>query len=212
MSATAWSSKPAASRSASCRSPAWWRAASSAFVEDRRRPLGRRTLRSHPLRLPGRRLRAAFDAGPRRSRTDRDCRRDRAGRSPREGACPPVSGRLRPGRTGRSPCRSTGQPLDSLHERSFSPLRARSGRAPQAPVQAGAVPRHRSQYHHAIALCLGLTAIRLAFEGRFEPAVIAIVAAAVLDGVDGRIARLLKGTSRFGAELDSASPISSISA
>lgn len=54
-----------------------------------------------------------------------------------------------------------------------------------------------------IALCLGLTAIRLAFEGRFEPAVIAIVAAAVLDGVDGRIARLLKGTSRFGAELDS---------
>ncbi|WP_210485713.1 CDP-diacylglycerol--serine O-phosphatidyltransferase [Microvirga antarctica] len=54
-----------------------------------------------------------------------------------------------------------------------------------------------------IALCLGLTAIRLAFEGKFEPAVIAIVAAAVLDGVDGRIARLLKGTSRFGAELDS---------
>src|ERR671917_798687 len=54
-----------------------------------------------------------------------------------------------------------------------------------------------------IALCLGLTAIRLAYEGRLEPAVIAIVAAAFLDGVDGRIARLLKGTSRFGAELDS---------
>jgi CDP-diacylglycerol--serine O-phosphatidyltransferase len=54
-----------------------------------------------------------------------------------------------------------------------------------------------------IALCLGLTAIRLAFEGRYEPAVIAIVAAAFLDGVDGRVARLLKGTSRFGAELDS---------
>ena len=54
-----------------------------------------------------------------------------------------------------------------------------------------------------IALCLGLTAIRLAFEGRYEPAVIAIVAAAILDGVDGRVARLLKGTSRFGAELDS---------
>ncbi len=54
-----------------------------------------------------------------------------------------------------------------------------------------------------MALCLGLTAIRLAFEGRFEPAVIAIIAAAVLDGVDGRVARLLKGTSRFGAELDS---------
>ena len=56
-----------------------------------------------------------------------------------------------------------------------------------------------------MALCLGLTAIRLAYEGRFEPAVIAIVVAAVLDGVDGRVARLLKGTSRFGAELDSLS-------
>jgi CDP-diacylglycerol--serine O-phosphatidyltransferase len=54
-----------------------------------------------------------------------------------------------------------------------------------------------------IALCLGLTAIRLAFEGRYEPAVVAIVVAAVLDGIDGRVARMLKGTSRFGAELDS---------
>src|SRR5919206_530431 len=54
-----------------------------------------------------------------------------------------------------------------------------------------------------IALCLGLTAIRLAFEGRYEPAVIAIVVAALLDGIDGRVARMLKGTSRFGAELDS---------
>ena len=54
-----------------------------------------------------------------------------------------------------------------------------------------------------MALCLGLTAIRLAFEGKFEPAVIAVVAAGVLDGIDGRVARLLKGTSRFGAELDS---------
>jgi CDP-diacylglycerol--serine O-phosphatidyltransferase len=54
-----------------------------------------------------------------------------------------------------------------------------------------------------IALCLGLTAIRLAYEGRLEPAVLAILVAAALDGVDGRVARLLKGTSRFGAELDS---------
>ena len=46
-------------------------------------------------------------------------------------------------------------------------------------------------------------AIRLAFEGKFEPAVIAVVVAGVLDGIDGRVARLLKGTSRFGAELDS---------
>ncbi len=54
-----------------------------------------------------------------------------------------------------------------------------------------------------LALCLGLTAIRFATEGRFEHAVFAILAAAVLDGVDGRLARALKGTSRFGAELDS---------
>ncbi len=54
-----------------------------------------------------------------------------------------------------------------------------------------------------LALCLGLTAIRLAYEGRLEPAVLAIVVAAVLDGLDGRVARFLKGTSRFGAELDS---------
>jgi CDP-diacylglycerol---serine O-phosphatidyltransferase len=56
-----------------------------------------------------------------------------------------------------------------------------------------------------LALCLGLTAIRLAYEGRLEPAVIAIILAGVLDGIDGRVARLLKGTSRFGAELDSLS-------
>jgi CDP-diacylglycerol---serine O-phosphatidyltransferase len=54
-----------------------------------------------------------------------------------------------------------------------------------------------------LALCAGLTAIRLAVEDRLEWAVAAIVFAALLDGIDGRIARLLKGTSRFGAELDS---------
>src|SRR5271157_988908 len=54
-----------------------------------------------------------------------------------------------------------------------------------------------------LALCAGLTAIRFAIEGRFEIAVLAILFAAVLDGIDGRIARALKGSSRFGAELDS---------
>ncbi|HEY8382644.1 MAG TPA: phosphatidylcholine/phosphatidylserine synthase [Microvirga sp.] len=63
-----------------------------------------------------------------------------------------------------------------------------------------------------IALCLGLTAIRLAYDGRLEPAVYAILAAALLDGVDGRLARLLKGTSRFGAELDSLSDFLSFGA
>lgn len=54
-----------------------------------------------------------------------------------------------------------------------------------------------------IALAAGLTAVRFAIEGRLEYAALCIIAAAILDGVDGRIARLLKGTSRFGAELDS---------
>lgn len=54
-----------------------------------------------------------------------------------------------------------------------------------------------------LSLCLGLTAIRLASEGHFEQAVFSILAAAVLDGIDGRLARALKGTTRFGAELDS---------
>src|SRR2546421_1731256 len=54
-----------------------------------------------------------------------------------------------------------------------------------------------------LALCAGLTAVRLAVEGKLEFALAAIVFAAVLDGIDGRIARLIKGTSRFGAELDS---------
>src|SRR5438477_12049210 len=54
-----------------------------------------------------------------------------------------------------------------------------------------------------LALCAGLTAIRLAIEGKLEWALAAIVFAAILDGIDGRVARLLKGTSRFGAELDS---------
>src|SRR5579871_5600397 len=54
-----------------------------------------------------------------------------------------------------------------------------------------------------LALCAGLTAIRLSIEGRMELAIGAIVFAAALDGIDGRVARLIKGQSRFGAELDS---------
>jgi CDP-diacylglycerol--serine O-phosphatidyltransferase len=54
-----------------------------------------------------------------------------------------------------------------------------------------------------LALCVGLTGVRMAIEGRLEMAVYLVVLAAALDGVDGRLARLLKGASRFGAELDS---------
>ena len=54
-----------------------------------------------------------------------------------------------------------------------------------------------------LALCSGVTAIRFAIEGRYEWAVAGIIFAVVLDALDGRLARYLKGTSRFGAELDS---------
>lgn len=55
----------------------------------------------------------------------------------------------------------------------------------------------------AAALCAGLTGIRFAISGDWDRAVMAIILAALLDGIDGRIARLLKAESRFGAELDS---------
>ena len=72
--------------------------------------------------------------------------------------------------------------------------------------------RHFSQLHiraivpnalTVLALCAGLTAIRFAIEGLFQLAVIAIIIASVFDALDGRIARLLQGSTRFGAELDS---------
>lgn len=56
-----------------------------------------------------------------------------------------------------------------------------------------------------LALCAGLTSIRFGLHEKWEAAVVAIVLAAVLDGLDGRVARLLQGTSKFGAELDSLS-------
>ncbi|MEW5727531.1 MAG: CDP-diacylglycerol--serine O-phosphatidyltransferase [Pseudomonadota bacterium] len=56
-----------------------------------------------------------------------------------------------------------------------------------------------------LALCAGLTSIRFGLHGKWEAGVAAIFLAAILDGLDGRVARLLQGTSKFGAELDSLS-------
>src|ERR1700723_4415870 len=87
------------------------------------------------------------------------------------------------------------------------------GPPPRAPIADSASPRRglravplRLLIPNLVtlfALGLGLTAIRLAMEGSIDWAVSAVAGAAVLDGLDGRIARALKGTSRFGAELDS---------
>jgi CDP-diacylglycerol---serine O-phosphatidyltransferase len=54
-----------------------------------------------------------------------------------------------------------------------------------------------------IGVCIGLTSIRFALDGKFDFAIIAIILAALIDGLDGRIARLIKGTSKVGKELDS---------
>ena len=54
-----------------------------------------------------------------------------------------------------------------------------------------------------IGVCIGLTSIKFAIDGKFEFAIIAILFAALMDGLDGRIARLIKGTSKMGKELDS---------
>ncbi len=56
-----------------------------------------------------------------------------------------------------------------------------------------------------LALCAGLTSMRFALQERWELAVAAIIVAGILDGLDGRVARLLKSASKFGAELDSLS-------
>ena len=54
-----------------------------------------------------------------------------------------------------------------------------------------------------IGVCIGLSSIKFALDGKFELSIIAIIFAALIDGLDGRIARLIKGTSKVGKELDS---------
>lgn len=77
------------------------------------------------------------------------------------------------------------------------PLRARGGA--RGLAMRGVVPNAIT----AAAMCAGLTGIRFAIGGMWKEAVVAVILAGVLDGIDGRIARLLKAQSRFGAELDS---------
>lgn len=76
--------------------------------------------------------------------------------------------------------------------------RLRPRQMPQVPVRLLA-----PNFVTLLALCAGLTSIRFAIEGQFEIAIYAILFAAALDGLDGRVARLLRSTSKFGAQLDS---------
>ena len=54
-----------------------------------------------------------------------------------------------------------------------------------------------------IGVCLGISSIKFAMDGNFSFAILFVVIAAILDGLDGRVARMIKGTSEFGKELDS---------
>lgn len=79
----------------------------------------------------------------------------------------------------------------------------------KAPVERRGIPL-RAVVPNAItamALCSGLSGIRFAIAGDWDVAIAMIMIAAVLDGMDGRIARMLNGSSRFGAELDSLSDV-----
>ncbi|MFM6950501.1 MAG: CDP-alcohol phosphatidyltransferase family protein [Novosphingobium sp.] len=83
----------------------------------------------------------------------------------------------------------------------MTPPGAREGRVrlPQGLTLRTLVPNAIT----AAALGFGLTGIRFGITGQYEQAVLAVLLAGLLDGIDGRVARLLKGQSRFGAELDS---------
>jgi CDP-diacylglycerol--serine O-phosphatidyltransferase len=87
----------------------------------------------------------------------------------------------------------------------FRPHRARRPGRPHPRLKGLSINHLLPNVLTVLALCSGLTAIRFAMQERWEPAVIAIVIAAILDALDGRIARLLNGQSKFGAELDSLS-------
>jgi CDP-diacylglycerol--serine O-phosphatidyltransferase len=85
--------------------------------------------------------------------------------------------------------------LETQERRRRGRLLFRQGKVPLRMV----VPN----FFTVLSLCAGLTAIRMAVELRYEMAIALVVVAALLDGVDGRLARMLKAQSKFGAELDS---------
>lgn len=84
-----------------------------------------------------------------------------------------------------------------------------SGITPREQRRVGGIPLRAFVPNAvtALALCCGLSGVRAALAGEWEVALLLIVGAGVLDGIDGRIARLLKANSRFGAELDSLSDV-----
>ena len=169
-SATAWSSTAPTARSPSCRSPAWWRAASSAGPRPARNiGIGER----FGLIRFGSRVDVFLPHGgdaARRGRPDGGRRRDRARRIRRRG-------RRR---------RSCGF-RSVMDVPPFEPHGSGGPRIREIPLRM-VLPNLIT----VLAICAGLSGIRLAFEDRFETAVVMVLVAAFLDGIDGRVARLLK--------------------
>lgn len=98
------------------------------------------------------------------------------------------------------------EPFAGARPRGTGPMRLLSGRLrPRARPRFTGLSFNRMipNILTMLGLCSGLTAMRFALEGRFAAAAVAVLVAAAIDGLDGRIARLLKATSRFGAEFDS---------
>lgn len=86
-------------------------------------------------------------------------------------------------------------------------LRGRLRRREPGRLRALPINRLIPNVLTVLALAAGATALRFGLEGRWEPAIGMIILAAVLDALDGRIARLIGGTSGFGAQLDSLSDV-----
>ena len=150
---------------------------------------GRRPLRHHPLRQPHRPLPAARASRP-------WCVEGQTmigGETVIAELAPPKFARERHRRTG-----SSGRPGFRGRLRRFRP---RTRPRFKGPSFNRLIPNILT----LLGLCAGLTAMRFALEAQWEQAAVAIVVAAAIDGLDGRLARLLKATCRFGAEFDSLS-------
>src|SRR5215472_356922 len=146
--------------------------------------------RHHPLRLAGRRL---FSG---RLCTDGDSGAADGGRRNRT---------RRPVGTRAGPPGLRAMNIEGRQTVKMRRARVRRPRMPARRLSHLSVNRMVPNILTLLALCAGMTAMRFAMGGNFEGAVFAIIAAGIFDGLDGRMARLLKATSSFGAELDSLS-------
>ncbi|MBF0885641.1 CDP-alcohol phosphatidyltransferase family protein [Gluconobacter sphaericus] len=99
----------------------------------------------------------------------------------------------------------TVEPIRPTKRRRIRRRLRRMGRNPRTRVRGPSFNRLIPNIMTMLGLCAGLSGMRFALEHQFEPAAVALLIAACIDGLDGRIARLLKGATRFGAEFDSLS-------